>query len=625
MNWDVVKVFTRCSLFPLKSRKASNWACLGLTTAFIASLSGQKVCAEERSPAASQIAVSGFTRQGRFVRGSVEAKSSPADLAIVSQGERFPFLNFSRIDLPQKCQKIPLPGTRRIRFTNGDVVHGQLMNERDQISLQWSSAGSKNLPLALSSLDAIFQPLGQRLVQTSHFEIDSGGWTHLDGTEALRTTMASVSGSYALDCQPGRPSLQYLCHIPERGLLVFFFRVQKSPSGVDPTATETPTGLTFRFSTNSGQNPPDDIRLQLFDETYETEAMNANWRWQQQVLSSSPGWHRFELCWDSSQIEATIDGFLSGTGAWSTPHRFQELKIESYRGNGLHDLLIDDVTILKLQEEPPPSLQTRKQDEVQTLAGDVFGGRVEELTADRLKLATDSNAGEFPLTEIDEIQFASRSFEYRPVSGLISTFLMQPFRKAEQLQQCDRFRGALVGVHSQFLLIDHCVLGQIQIPISQTRQIRPDFQGTELCLLGQVVHLGDEHKQNFQQQVPCGRTYSQTFHWNSTVTGTIHLEMIESELEPSGPGTKPYPLLRELQSGGLISEIWINSRRLEELNRMVTRRGTRAYPERLLILLPPKLLKSGDNLIEIRTRPSHAETSEYDDWEIHSLNLRVSD
>ncbi|MSR59884.1 MAG: hypothetical protein EXS05_19970 [Planctomycetaceae bacterium] len=80
---------------------------------------------------------------------------------------------------------------------------------------------------------------------------------------------------------------------------------------------------------------------------------------------------------------------------------------------------------------------------------------------------------------------------------------------------------------------------------------------------------------------------------------------------------------KDLAAGHLRTELWINGRRLDDLNRHVALRAHPDNPQRLRIAVPNAFLKAGDNTLELRQRPDRNDPQQFDDCEISRLGLEV--
>jgi hypothetical protein len=99
------------------------------------------------------------------------------------------------------------------------------------------------------------------------------------------------------------------------------------------------------------------------------------------------------------------------------------------------------------------------------------------------------------------------------------------------------------------------------------------------------------------------------------VPATARLMVSVVQLKGAGDGIGP-----ELERGELRTEVWVNDQRVDYLNRLVARAQPR--PQRLSVTIPKKLLRVGDNVLEMRQTPE-AGTEHYENCGLSDLLIET--
>ncbi|MDB5386543.1 MAG: hypothetical protein JWM11_2189, partial [Planctomycetaceae bacterium] len=335
------------------------------------------------------------------------------------------------------------------------------------------------------------------------------------------------------------------------------------------------------------------------------------------------GWHALTCQFSSATCTISIDGDLL-THRHELGGMAQVLKCVEFAAEATSSpVWIDDFCLFEAATtSQPPRLQSTT-DEVILQTGDELFGSIREIDLDGIRLDSEQREARIPWSQLSRVCLADAEFEPRAVSGWICRINLQPLWTAPDWRLADTLHCAIVSCDVDHVDVEHSILDRLSIPLEQIRQIKPAYFGVELELEGRDIHLGDEVKSRFRTPVPCGTQWKRRFQLDSASTGRVRLRVRARNLEPSGPETRPTPLLNRLRSGELTTELHLNQKRIAILNEHLSGHGTEQVPQEILLNLSAESLRKGENLLEIQLKPSRDEVPEYDDWELFRLTLEL--
>ena len=145
----------------------------------------------------------------------------------------------------------------------------------------------------------------------------------------------------------------------------------------------------------------------------------------------------------------------------------------------------------------------------------------------------------------------------------------------------------------------------------------PQVVGRRLELFEGPWHLGDKLAAEFERPMPDGTTLKTEFHLPS-LPGACRLRLAVQGMEGMGPLA---PFASRLRAGDLRSEVWLNGRNVDYLNRRIDRRSSE--PAAATLDLPVDALRVGSNTLEIRQTPDR-KSGAFDEAEVSQLSLDLT-
>jgi hypothetical protein len=180
----------------------------------------------------------------------------------------------------------------------------------------------------------------------------------------------------------------------------------------------------------------------------------------------------------------------------------------------------------------------------------------------------------------------------------------------------DQLEGVVTKLDEKRLTLRHPDLGDLSIDRSRLARLRRLFYGQRIELDNASHHLGDKDRAvpGLQPRRAEGSTLTRKFRLETVSAST---RFIVSVIQLKGPGNGIGPAL---DRGELRTEVWVNGERVDYLNRLVDRAQVR--PQQLTIAVPKKLLRAGDNVLELRQTPE-AGTEHYENCGVSELLIEA--
>ncbi len=349
-------------------------------------------------------------------------------------------------------------------------------------------------------------------------------------------------------------------------------------------------------------------------------------------IERSRGWHRLGVVQDQDGVVVTIDDALLaafhqplGELVECTVAVPEELAAAHARGGqqdgaGDEPFRVDEMEVRIRRTTELPRQPAADQDEVLLYGGTQFYGTVTELDARHVALRTEYALLHFPWPAVHRVFLHPR--ETRPVrlTGQRARLVLRtsdPLSLASDVapDAGANLEGILRGMDQEVFLLEHPTLGEVRIPVAQTRFILPGRYGHWLLIDSGFHHLGDAVELGMQRPYPEGNQISWHFQLDS-VPETIWLVMDVVDMEPMYPGASYYG---ELRDGHLRTTLLLNGTEVDFVNRYLRRKRTSAV--RVRIPLPREQLKEGDNVLTLKQRPQRDEPGSYDDCGIWWVGL----
>jgi hypothetical protein len=273
-----------------------------------------------------------------------------------------------------------------------------------------------------------------------------------------------------------------------------------------------------------------------------------------------------------------------------------------------HTAVVGLTQPLTNQPHPPGDPE---QDEIWLRSGDqVFGTLLE---ADRQAIELRG-------------RFGRRSFAWSEVRGL---FLRRPVLPPQTTAgehvrlgvrsglgaEDDQLTGTVQTLDDRRLVLRHAVLGEVAIDRARLSWLSWLFTGRRVELDNGFHHLGRQPVAGLPAR-PEGLNLRRTF---SLATVPEGASLVIEVVHLKGPGTGA-ATAQALQRGGLRTEVLVNARVLDYLNRHVER--SVQGPSRLRLALPRLFLRAGNNEVELRQTPD-PETGRYENCGISALAIEI--
>jgi hypothetical protein len=245
--------------------------------------------------------------------------------------------------------------------------------------------------------------------------------------------------------------------------------------------------------------------------------------------------------------------------------------------------------IRDLADSPPPS----DQDTVLLPSGDQLFGRI--TAANRSAIELESRGRRQKLSWGEVVGFCPRPDTFPPQT-LEGEWVRLWIRMGTD-GVWDELEGVVTKLDDNRMMLRHPHLGELSIECSRLHRLRRLFYGQRLELDNGSHHLGEKDRTvpGLQPARAEGKSLSKSFRLDA-VPSKARFVVSVVHLKGAGDG-----IGTALDRGDLRTEVWLNDERVDYLNRIVDRDQPR--PQRLSVLIPKKLLRVGDNVLELRQTP----------------------
>jgi hypothetical protein len=252
-----------------------------------------------------------------------------------------------------------------------------------------------------------------------------------------------------------------------------------------------------------------------------------------------------------------------------------------------------------------------EQDEIWLGSGDQVFGTI--LAADRRQIDLRG-------------RFGQRSFAWSEVRGIYFRRPMLPPRTTEGDHvrigvrsglgtEDDLLEGTVQALDTRRLVLRHAVLGEVAIDRARLAWLTWLYYGQRMELDNGLHHLGRQPVAGLPAR-PEGLSLQRTFALTAVPDeANLVIEVVYLQ----GPGAGP-ALAEALPRGGLRTEVLVNGRVLDYLNRHVER--SVRTPSRLRLPLPRLFLRTGTNDVEVRQTPD-PETGRYENCGVSALAIEI--
>ncbi|HEY1860791.1 MAG TPA: hypothetical protein VGG61_10575 [Gemmataceae bacterium] len=255
--------------------------------------------------------------------------------------------------------------------------------------------------------------------------------------------------------------------------------------------------------------------------------------------------------------------------------------------------VVENVLVAKEVRDSPDPPPPSDQDVVLLPSGDQLFGRI--TTANRRTIELESRGRRHKLSWGEVVGFCPRpdTFPPRTLEGEWVRLWLRTGTEGVW----DDLEGVVAKLDDNKVVLRHPLLGDLPIERSRCHRLRRLFYGQRLELDNGSHHLGEKDRivPDLQPARAEGPSLSKSFRLES-VPSKARFVVSVVHLKGTGDGIGP-----ALDRGDLRTEVWVNNERVDYLNRLVDR--DQPWPQRLSVVIPKKLLRVGDNVLELRQTP----------------------
>jgi hypothetical protein len=229
-------------------------------------------------------------------------------------------------------------------------------------------------------------------------------------------------------------------------------------------------------------------------------------------------------------------------------------------------------------------------------------------------------------TVLLEGRFGKRELTWDQVRGVFPRRPAEPptttegehvrLRFAGAAAETDTLEGVVRTLDGSHLTLRHPLLGDVRLERGWLRELRWLFHGRRIELDNAPHHLGDRDRlvAGLQPARAEGPSLRLTVRLDAVPeAASVVVDVVR--LKGRGDGIGP-----ALERGELRTELLVNGERVDYLNRHVDRAAPE--PRRLRLALPVRLLRAGDNVLELRQTPGH-DSERHEDCGVAGLCLEL--
>lgn len=346
-----------------------------------------------------------------------------------------------------------------------------------------------------------------------------------------------------------------------------------------------------------------------------------------QTLALSGGWHTFLAVVGPERTRLIVDDFLLATYPTENSS-VRELRFRPASARSKNALWIDAIQVRRLVQEPTlgtVSDQSVGDDRITFDDGNELFGRLVSLTNSSVEFEAFERVTRLNWNRVSGLnrRQPSNSIQQtrRPEFGMVATIELQPFVDRPECEP-EKWTVTIVRNDANALIADHWAIGEMAFEWSTIRRIVPQFFGRHVMADARQFHLGNSIRPDFHRHRTDGTEFQVAVSLTEIPQGEPYLSLNVAELEAAGPDAPPgSPFLRELRSGRLVTEVFVNERRIGDLNSLIRFKTSSQKPERIRKAIPRDALKVGTNTVRLVQKPLDSSGREFDDCEIGSIRL----
>ena len=392
------------------------------------------------------------------------------------------------------------------------------------------------------------------------------------------------------------------------------------------------TGLTMTFQSNDKMAEGQSIGLMLepstnkivlkYDPAEEAKPT---------VQAASPGWHWFHLEMKPGRTRFCIDGNVihEMKSSW---YKSVEIKSILISGSKNSAPLIDGIGLFQADEIATPVQRPQGRDLIQVAGGHEWYGEFLSLDNGQMKFRVGQNfaipagqshailpaarrvTGQWAIGPVARVRFlhGMNSIWKFPEAGYFNKIgLLKPPPEDESC-----IEGVVLDFNDKAIVLGLSQGNSIEIPADRWTEINPvGAQGVRV-LESRPHHLGDEVDMKVIPPEPEGGLLSIVF--NSTADeAKYNTRLAVDTLEVLGTNIQPF--VESLKKGELITEIWLNEKKIDNLNSHVLDKNDK--PARVYLEIPRGVIRAGENRLEFRQKGLENDAAYLDDLSILGVRL----
>lgn len=545
----------------------------------------------------------------------------------------------------------------QFQFWGGERVTGELTaTDRTPAEAAQKKAATE-LPILLrngaqvrppeSALAAIETPRNERVVLYQNFEANADSWT-VNGQPAVPDSDEHRSGRRSLPLARNGAGLAFRpSSFPTQARIQWQFfdpPVKRVTGAAGKTESIAPNwSVEFELSAPAKKAP------QEFPATTPAAAPENSWIVRtdgQQYVSTAPadlrlvtlpvtrhsGWRQWTLRLTEDRTMLSVDGAVLVVGpALTRGIAAIRWKLLPARGENTTPSTgplpsLDDFLMLTPQTSPRDATQprnTQRRELVWMNNGDELFGNVTDIsdTGFRFKSGTRSKDISWTSAAALVMPHPSRSREnavsQSPAIRGWQSWVELSDGQWSHMQRPDRLWLALREVDGQELVAEHPLLGRLHLPLNEIVQIEPQYFGERRLIDPVPWHLGDETRDDFSVPVPVGPKLERVVTFDQLPAGRTFCSFQVEDLEPSGPRTpETSPFLAAVRAGHLQTVLFINDRRIGDLNSYISERARPGQSQRVRVPIPEGVLHTGKNTFLLKQSPAADDPGNFDDFQV---------
>jgi hypothetical protein len=461
---------------------------------------------------------------------------------------------------------------RQVLLSGDQRLTGQLLGI-DAETVRLRTAWADRLEIPRPGVAAVAALPGWRLRFADDFDRGLGAW-QMHGKPTTRDTPAAV----ILDAA-GQDLSHTLPQPLAAGRVSVNFEERDNPH-------EARWNLDAVF--RRGEEPPAIVRVSVAGTGDHYGVEPAGLRGESTAVRRTPGPHRLAVQFTSRSLRIVCDDHV----LWHTldsgpPGSLRQVRLACTGGAAAaagsvawSALIIEEA----VDENPWPGGDA-SQDEACLACGDQLFGRL--VSGDRRQVMLEARLGRrsLPWTSLRGCRFRRQAPPVRTSDGAHVRLLLDAGLTAAK----DILEGVLLALDDRTLTLRHGLLGELRLPRSVVKELRPLFHGRRIELDNGVHHLGDAGRLTAGLEPP----HAEGPAWE----GRFALDLI--------PDTARLVLeVLDPPAGDPHTEVVVNGRAVGYFKRQTSLRGS--SPQRTEVVLPREAFREGDNTLRLRQAPDSA-------------------